>query len=160
MSKYPKITLASNWAEETIYLNEMAKSLAIAIFIIVYTCICVASYRFVDLGGVAIADLRSNSGYLTVSLTISVALFGYVQLFWLKPKWPAKFSLVALVPCGLFVLAFIQTYRGGLWFKSYGDHGALSTAINESKPYARWLLGTSAMIDVFGLVNHFLLTIL
>ena len=132
---------------------------AIAAFIIVYTCVCVASYRFVDLGGVAIADLRSNSGYLTVSLTVSVALFGYVQLFWLKPKWPAKFSLVALVPCGLFILAFIQTHRGGWWFKSYGDHGVLSTAINESKPYARWLLGTSAMIDFYGLLNHFVVSI-
>jgi hypothetical protein len=64
-----------------------------------------------------------------------------------------------VVPCGLTIFAFIQSFRDVQWFKSYGDRGVLSIAIDESKPFTRWLLGTTAMIDFYGLLNHFVVSI-
>lgn len=124
-----------------------------------YISICAVCLSVVDLNGTSFTSLRGSSSYIAISLLISVALYGYVQLFWKKTKWVEGLSLSVVVPCGLFVLAFIQTYKGGWWFRSYGDGGALSTAINESKPFTRWLLGTTAMIDFYGLLNHFVVSI-
>lgn len=130
-----------------------------AAVLFVYISICAVCLSVVDLNGASFTLLRSGSGYISISLLISVALYGYVQLFWKKTKWVEGLSFSLVIPCGLFVLAFIQTYKGGWWFKSYGDAGALSTAINESKPFTRWLLGTTAMIDFYGLLNHFVISI-
>lgn len=130
-----------------------------AAVLFVYLSICAVCLSVVDLNGASFTSLRSGSGYISISLLISVVLYGYVQLFWKKQKWVEGLSISLVIPCGLFVLAFIQTYKGGWWFKSYGDAGALSTAINESKPFTRWLLGTTAMIDFYGLLNHFVISI-
>ena len=125
----------------------------------VYISICAVCLSVVDLNGASFTSLRSGSGYISISLLISVVLYGYVQLFWKRTKWVEGLSFSLVIPCGLFVFAFIQTYKGGWWFKSYGDAGALSTAINESKPFTRWLLGTTAMIDFYGLLNQFVVSI-
>jgi len=130
-----------------------------AVVLLGYVSICAVCLSVVDLNGSSFTSLRGSSSYLAISLLISVVLYGYVQLFWKRTKWVEGLSLSVVVPCGLFVLAFIQTYKGGWWFKSYGDGGALSTAINESKPFTRWLLGTTAMIDFYGLLNHFVVSI-
>jgi hypothetical protein len=130
-----------------------------AVVLFVYISICAVCLSVVDLNGTSFTSLRGSSSYIAISLLISVVLYGYVELFWKKTKWVEGLSLSVVVPCGLFVLAFIQTYKGGWWFRSYGDGGALSTAINESKPFTRWLIGTTAMIDFYGLLNHFVVSI-
>ncbi len=130
-----------------------------AVVLLGYVSICAVCLSVVDLNGASLTLLRSSSSYIAISLLISVVLYGYVQLFWKKTKWVEGLSLSVVVPCGLFAFAFIQTYKGGWWFKSYGDGGALSTAINESKPFTRWLLGTTAMIDFYGLLNHLVVSI-
>ena len=130
-----------------------------AVVLLGYVSFCAVCLNVVNLDGASLTLLRSSSSYLAISLLVSVLLYGYVQLFWKKTKWFEGLSLFVVVPCGLFVFASIQTYNGDRWFKSYGDGGALSAAINESKPFTRWLLGTTAMIDFYGLLNHFVISI-
>ena len=125
----------------------------------VYISICAVCLSVIDLDGAAFAQLRSSASYIICSVVISAALFGYVQLFWKRAKWVERLSLTVVVPCGLTIFAFIQSFRDVQWFKSYGDRGVLSIAIDESKPFTRWLLGTTAMIDFYGLLNHFVVSI-
>jgi hypothetical protein len=79
----------------------------------------------------------------------------FVQLFYSRTEKLRYLPIASLIPLGIFLVVLLQELKSADWFKSYGDSGWLAKTINEGKPFSRWLLGTTGLIDIFGLLNAF-----
>jgi len=129
------------------------------LFVIVYGIVIAVSLNFSEIDGTALSSIRTKSSFVLVSVCISLLLVAFVHAFFQGSKFLKIMPISMAFPLCIYGLVLFQLLKDADWFKSYGDGGSLATIINESNPFSRWLLGSTALIDLFGLVNHFVLSI-
>ncbi len=129
------------------------------LFVIVYGIASAVSLNFSEIDGATFSFIQTKLSFVLVSLGISLLLVAFVQAFFRGTKFFKVVPISMAFPLGIYGLVLFQLLEGADWFRSYGDGGSLATFINESNPFSRWLLGSTALIDLFGLVNHFVLSI-
>ena len=129
------------------------------LFVIVYGIASAVSLNFSEIDGAAFSFIQTKLSFVLVSVGISLLLIAFVQAFFRGTKLFKVVPISVAFPLGIYGLVLLQLLKGADWFRSYGDGGSLATIINESNPFSRWLLGSTALIDLFGLVNHFVLSI-
>jgi hypothetical protein len=129
------------------------------LFVIVYGIAIAVSLNFSEIDGAASTVIRTKPSFVLISVCISLLMVAFVQTFFQGTKFLKIMPISMAFPLGIYGLVLFQLLKGADWFKSYGDGGSLATIINESNPFSRWLLGSTALIDLFGLVNHFVLSI-
>ncbi len=115
----------------------------------------VISIRFTEINGAAFSAIRSKTAFICVSVVVALLLVVFVQLFYSRAEKLRYLPVASLIPLGIVLVVLLQEFKSANWFKSYGDSGWLAKTINEGKPFSRWLLGTTGLIDIFGLLNAF-----
>lgn len=129
------------------------------LYVIAYGIVSAIVLIFSEIDGAAFSLIRTKPSLILVSLVISLLLVAFVQAFYIGTKLLKVVPISTVFPLGIYGLVLLQILKNADWFKSYGDGGSLASIINESKPFSRWLLGSTALIDVFGLVNHFIFSV-
>jgi hypothetical protein len=94
-----------------------------------------------------------------VSVVISMLLSGFVQLFFSRNKLFRLTVIKSIIPLAILIVVLTQEINGVDWFKSYGDSGSLGLFIERGSPFSRWLVGSTALIDLFILFNNFVFSI-
>lgn len=129
------------------------------LYVITYGIVSAIVLNFSEIDGAAFSLIRTKPSLILVSIIISLLLVAFVQVFYIGTKLLKVVPISTVFPLGIYGLVLLQILKNADWFKSYGDGGSLASIINESKPFSRWLLGSTALIDVFGLVNHFIFSV-
>jgi hypothetical protein len=129
------------------------------LYLTAYCIVSVIAVQFTEIDSVAFSTVSSVTGFMFVSVCVSLLLASFVQLLFSRIKLFNILAISSIYPLVILFVVLIQEINGRDWFKSYGDSGSLGLFIERGTPFSRWLVGTTALIDMFTLFNNFVFSI-
>ena len=121
--------------------------------IVLYAALVLVAWSF--------SDVSSNNklNFVLVSIIMSAVVAWIAWSLMLSPR--SRVSMVGSMSPALviFVIAVLNIRNGTQWFKSYGDAGELEVLVSAGRPFGRWLLGTTLLVDGYSLLRAFVASV-